>query len=145
MSTQESNKKIVKRFVDDVLNGKRPEVLDEICADDYVDHAMPYGIPGTKEGFKMFVQAGLGVFPDVNVKLEEMIAEGDLVMYFDMATGIQHGDYFGLKPTGKPVSWFEMHAFRVKGAQITEHWALESFGLISRADQANRAAAEAKK
>jgi predicted SnoaL-like aldol condensation-catalyzing enzyme len=93
----------------------------------------------------MFVQAGLGVFPDVSVKLGEMIAERDMVMYFDTATGTQKGDYFGLRPSGSPVSWFETHAFRVAEGKIVEHWALESFGLISRADQANRAAAAAAK
>src|SRR5579859_7114259 len=130
MSTQDLNKKLVRRFIDDVLNGKNVEVLDEIIAEDYVVHAMPFGIPQTKEGFKTFVKAGLGVFPDVRVEMIDMVAERDLVIYFDNASGNQAVDYYDLKRTGKPVSWFEMHAFRVKGGKIIEHWALESIGLI---------------
>lgn len=145
MNTQDSNKRLVRRFIDDVLNGKKVEVLDEIIAADYVDHAMPFGIPRTKEGFTMFVKAGLGVFPDVNVTLIEMVAERDVVIYFDNAGGTQAVDYYDLAVTGKPVTWFEMHAFRVKGDKIVEHWALESIGLISKADHANRAAAAAKR
>jgi predicted SnoaL-like aldol condensation-catalyzing enzyme len=51
------NKALVRRFLDQLYNSARPEVIDELLADDYVDHSAPPGqapgAAGTRQVYDM--------------------------------------------------------------------------------------------
>ena len=49
-------KALVKRFNDEVMSQGKMEVIDELVAEDIVEHAAPPGIPANREGVKMFVK-----------------------------------------------------------------------------------------
>lgn len=76
MST-ETNKQIVRRFTEEVLNQGNMATLEEVCAADLLNHNPPPGLPGTREGLKMFVSGQRAAFPDMQVTVQDMIAEED--------------------------------------------------------------------
>jgi steroid delta-isomerase-like uncharacterized protein len=61
-------------------------------------------------------------FPDLHITVEELIAEGDKVVEKDMVTGTHQGEYNGLPPTGKSVSYNEIFIMRFVNGRIAEIW-----------------------
>jgi predicted ester cyclase len=51
-----------------------------------------------------------------------VIAEGDKVVCRDTVTGIHRGEYRGLPPTGKSVTYNEIFIARFARGRITEIW-----------------------
>jgi predicted ester cyclase len=81
------------------------------------------GVPGTREGFRQVVLATRQALPDVHVEIEQMVSEGDIVVFHDHAAATSQGEFMNISPTGKRLQWTEMHMLRVRGDQIVEHWA----------------------
>jgi predicted ester cyclase len=51
-----------------------------------------------------------------------VIAEGDKVVCRNVVTGTQQGEYMGLPPTGRSVTYNEIFIFRFDGGRIAETW-----------------------
>jgi steroid delta-isomerase-like uncharacterized protein len=62
------------------------------------------------------------VFPDLQVTVEDMIEEGDKVAGRNRLTGTHHGEYMGLPPTGKTITYNEIIIFRFVNGRIAETW-----------------------
>ena len=126
----EANKAVVRRFVDEALQG-RPEVFDEICSPDFVNHAAPQrtGVQGLKDvvAFSMRAQ------PDQRWSQLHTVAEGDLVVLFGVREATWQATEFRGFPTpqGLPVAVELAHMFRVTAGKITEHWAVrDDLGML---------------
>ena len=114
-SATENNKRLILRLFQEVVNQRNPLVIDELYEPNVVDHsAFPDQAPGT-EGIKNAVRGFLEIFPDLEVTVEDLIAEGDKVATRETWRGI-HG------PSGKAASGSVMHIFRVSEGRITEEW-----------------------
>jgi steroid delta-isomerase-like uncharacterized protein len=125
-------KEVASRLADDVFSKGDMNALDEILSENYVNHNIPVpGIPGTKAGFKQLVEATRNAFPDLTVNVQDLIAEGDLVVFHDYVTATSRGDFFGVPPSGKPLKWTEIHFLRVADGQIVEHWTnFDQLGIL---------------
>ena len=77
--TTEANKAIVRRFQQAVLNGRDIDVLDEIVAEDYVDHAAFPGQEPGRRGVKRRISYLLAAL-DPRWTEHDFIAEDDLVV-----------------------------------------------------------------
>jgi steroid delta-isomerase-like uncharacterized protein len=107
-------------------------VYDELVADDYVNHNIPVpGIPGTKDGFRSLVIATRSAFPDLAVEIQDIVTEGDFVVFHDHVTATSTGEFFGVPPSGTTVDWTEIHFLRVRDGQIVEHWTnFDQLGIL---------------
>lgn len=125
-TTQEAaNKVIFKRF-QDVTNTHDPdlisETIDEIVDPDVVIRT-PLPVESTGAAALKEVFARLhGVFPDLVVTVEDMVAEGDKVAGRNSVSGTHRGEYMGISPTGKSVTYNEIFVFRFEGGRIAETW-----------------------
>ena len=117
----EENKARVHRMVEE-LNKRNLAALDEYFAADYVDHSPAPGLPATREGFKQAVTMLFTAFPDFRAIEEDLIAEGDKVVYRGIAQGTHQGEFLGMPPTGKQFTMGEIHIVRLANGQIVEHW-----------------------
>ena len=54
--------------------------------------------------------------------MEDLIAEGDKVVARNTVTGTHQGEYMGLPPTGKSITYREIFIFRVVDGRIAETW-----------------------
>ena len=121
MSSDE-NKALVRRFYAEIDNGNI-DVIDELLANDYVDHsAPPYsdfpgGKDGVKRGFKMFQAATPG-----HHVIEDQIAEGDKVVTRLRAIGRHEGDLPGIPRTGNALDVTATVIHRIANGKLAEHW-----------------------
>jgi steroid delta-isomerase-like uncharacterized protein len=131
-STQEANKLVARRLAEAVFSQGDMAALDQLIADGYVNHNIPVpGLSGTKTGFRQLVAATRQAFPDVTVHVEDVVAEGDMVVFHDHVTATSQGEFFGVPPNGKPVAWTEIHFLRVADGRIVEHWTnFDQFGIM---------------
>jgi steroid delta-isomerase-like uncharacterized protein len=138
MSTAQetSNKATVRRF-DDVVSTGDAEVIsktiDELVEPDVLIH-MPLPIQATgAQALKQVWAMLLRGLPDLHVAVEDVIAEGDKVVSRNTVTGTHQGEYRGLPPTGKSVTYNEIFIFRFAGGRIAEIWGV--VGVFSQMQQ----------
>jgi steroid delta-isomerase-like uncharacterized protein len=122
----EKNKALAARIPLEAFNQGRLEVIDEVVADNSVDHGeLPPGLPPGKEGVKLFVKALRSAFPDLKITLGLQVAEGDLVVQQATTTGTMKGEFAGMPASGKKATWEAIHITRIKDDKIVEHWAVQ--------------------
>ena len=61
-------------------------------------------------------------FPDLHTTIEDLIEEGDKVVSRNTVTGTHRGEYMGIPPTGKSVTYNEIFIVRLEGGRIAETW-----------------------
>jgi len=126
MSTAQetSNKATIRRFVDAIKGGPEliSQTIDEIVEPDVVFHApVPTGATGA-QALKQVWPVLLRAFPDLHVTVEDLIEAGDKVVCRNTVTGTHQGEYRGLPPTGRSVTYKEIFIFRFAGGRIAEIW-----------------------
>jgi len=127
----EENKAIVRRSYEELWSKGNLDVVDELYAADFVLHdpAQP-GIRGP-EGYKQIVITNRTAFPDLNVKVEDQLAEGDKVATRWTTTGTHQGEFAGIPATGKRGGVTGTTIARVVGGKIVEersNW--DTLGLL---------------
>jgi steroid delta-isomerase-like uncharacterized protein len=121
MST-ERNKAVVRRIYDELWNERRLEVASELIAGDGRNYdtgliAHPFG-PEEMKGTVRMVTCG---FPDNVHQVEEVIAEGDMVVARVTLTGTHEGEFMGIPPTGRRIEITEIHIYRLRDGKAVEH------------------------
>ena len=130
MST-EDNKALLRQFYEEVLNQHNLAAMEKYIAPDCVDHDLPPGMPQGIEGVKMFASIFFTAFPDIRIKAEDMIAEGDKVVARISFGGTHQGAFQGIPPTGKQVKVSGIDIVRISGGKIVEHWSnLDQMGML---------------
>jgi steroid delta-isomerase-like uncharacterized protein len=118
----EQNKAVARRFYEEIFNKKNVSAIDELCAPDFVDHsAMPGQAPGA-QGLKQTFGLYLKAFPDLRMKIEEMIAERDLVVTRFSGEATHQGELFGTPATGKNITFNGIDIIRVANGKAAEAW-----------------------
>ncbi len=121
MSVEENNKALVRRFVEEVLNGGNLDAVDELMAPDYVDHTVPPGKYAGREGLKRSLAKQLASSSDLHFHIEEQIAEGDKVITWIIGSGTHDRERFlGLAPTGERMTMEFIYISRVADGKIVE-------------------------
>jgi steroid delta-isomerase-like uncharacterized protein len=130
-----ADRDIIKRLTNDGFLGGNAAVVDELFADEFVDHDPPPGVPGTKEGVRMLIQMINGAFSDMAVEFDEYsdTTDGCVVENWAM-TGKHTGEAFGLPPSGQSVRVRGVEIFRCENERIVEHW-----GAVDMSDVAEKA------
>jgi steroid delta-isomerase-like uncharacterized protein len=60
--------------------------------------------------------------PDLNATIQNMVADGDYVAMWNVATATHRGELFGMPPSGKQINMRDFHFFRFADGKIVEHW-----------------------
>ncbi len=130
MST-EDNKAAVRRFYEQVINQRNVAALEDFIDPHCTDHALPAGMPAGIEGSRQFIEMYLAAFPDLHFTVEDLIAEGDMVVARLTTQGTQTGPFPGVPPTGKHASIGCIDINRVVGGKSVEHWLeMDTLGLL---------------
>jgi len=118
----EENKALERRMYEEIYNKKNMGAVEQFCATDWVCHPSPPGMPPGLEGMKQQDAMTNAAFPDMQVKLEDMVAEGDRVACLWTATATHKGEFMGMPATGKQVTIKGIHIDRIAGGKIVETW-----------------------
>jgi hypothetical protein len=119
-----SNKARFSRFQDASTGDAEviSKTIDELVEPDVLIH-MPLPIQATgAQALKQVWAMLLRGLPDVHVTVEDLIAEGDKIVSRNTVTGTHQGEYMGLPPTGKSITYNEIFIFRFTNGRIAEMW-----------------------
>ena len=123
----EEHKAVVRRYFEDAPHN--PDVCDEIFAPSFLFHTIQHASitaqvtessPQSQKAANEWLQAVWSA--GCQMTIEEMIAEGDRVMVRWTFFGIHQGEFAGLPPTHKQVSYSGINIFRLADGKIAEIW-----------------------
>ncbi len=123
MASAEENKRLVRRFYEEIDKGNL-DVIDQLVAEDYLDHNPPPfpglapGREGIKQAFKIFWKATPG-----HHNIEDQIAEGDKVVTRLTSYGKHEGDLPGAPRTGNDMKMTSITIHRIANGRLVEKWA----------------------
>lgn len=129
----EENKGIARRAFEEVYGNRNPDAADEIYAPDFVDHdpAAPEEMTRGPDGVKQQAAMYSGAFPDIQMTVEEQIAEGDKVVTRWSAQGTHRGELMGVPASGNQVTVSGITIARLADGSIQEEWTnWDGLGLL---------------
>ena len=122
---REENKALVRRWFDEVWNKGRADAVAELFAEDGVAHGLSDDPAKPMRGpseFLPFHGQFRGAFPNIEVVVEDQIAEGDMVATRCSVRGKHTGDSLGFAATQAPVEFTGVTITRIKDGKIVEAW-----------------------
>jgi steroid delta-isomerase-like uncharacterized protein len=132
----ETNKVIVRRYYEEVLNQHNLTIIDELFASNFKSYTRSGSVD--LQQYVEAVRRSHQAFPDLQVTIEAQIAEGDLVATRWSAKGTHQGPFAGIQPTGQEITISAMHFHRLADDKITDHWEqldfagmLQQLGILS--------------
>lgn len=118
-STTNENKEVVRRFVEEFVNGGNDEAAETYLDEDVADFT-PLGETTGRDAVVQTTADMRTAFPDFAVELEDLIAEGDTVAVRMTQRGTHEGVFMGSEPTGKSFAIEAMAFVRLTDGRIVE-------------------------
>src|SRR5215203_5423010 len=115
-------KELAQRWFAEVMNEGNEDLIDELCAENFVDHDPLPGTGPDRQGIHDFVKLVRSAFPDLQTTVDEIIAEGDRIAVRSTFRGTHEGDFMGIPATGKKVEVSNYDFVRFENDQAAEHW-----------------------
>jgi steroid delta-isomerase-like uncharacterized protein len=109
----EQNKDLVRRYYDQVINGRDLDAVGDYFADQRV-------AGWVRKGCFHYFQA----FPDLHTALDEFVAEGDRVFLRSTLTGTHDGEFRGIPATGHHVAVDSAEVFRIADGKFVGYWCM---------------------
>jgi steroid delta-isomerase-like uncharacterized protein len=126
------NKAVYQRFIQEVFNEGRLDMLEQLLSPSYVNKDAPPGTPPNAEGIKQVVANLRTAFPDLKFTIEDLVGEGDKVCARLTLTGTHRGVFFDIPPTGKTISVKEMTMIHFVDGRMVASWVLnDMLGLMN--------------
>ncbi len=131
VTTPEENEELATQYWEEVWWGDQGTIA-EIVAPDEVHH---WGIGGDTTGIDAFNERWalfFEAFPDLEFTVDLVVAEEDQAVTLWTATGTHRGEWLGIAPTDREVTWQGINIFRIECGQIVESWGeADHLGLLS--------------
>ena len=121
---------VIRRLVDEVVNGGHTDLLPELVAADHVGHdhlGDRYGPEGVRIGVAEFRAA----FPDLRMTVEDLFTDEDRAAWRFTLRGTHAGPFMGIPATGRPVRASGVRIDRLAAGRLVESWVgLDVLGLL---------------
>lgn len=118
MSIEETNKAVVRRYIEEVINQRKHELIDDLFAPDLAARVREH-------------LSGDDPFPDGREEIIDLVAEGNRVMARWNMTGTHRGEYLGIPATGKPVELIGFAVYYLEDGQIVDDlMLLSNYGFL---------------
>jgi len=110
---------------------QKPDLVDEVLAPGWDDIPLAPGQEPGPAGIKPIIRSVTQAFPDVRIAIHDLVQEVGRIGVRAEITGTHQGEFFGIAPTGRKVS-FRLHEFHIlDGNRVTATWHMEDwFGLF---------------
>lgn len=115
----ETNKAIVRRYFEQVINEKRYDLADEFLVDSVEFHGVGPSVIGRKAVAEFYAMFG-AAFPDWHTTIDDIVAEGDKVVVRTTSNGTHQGEFQGIPATGKPFTQYMINIIRLTNGKIVE-------------------------
>lgn len=125
MGRSENSKALMWRITDEIWNNGRLDLIDELIAEDLVDHVELAGLEGSgRARYRASIEMMRAGFPDYRNPLEFVIAEDAFAVSYGRSTGTHQGEFFGIPPTGRNIDVATWGILRFENGQAVERWGL---------------------
>ena len=127
----EENKATIRRYVAEAWNKGNVTIMDELMAPNYARYMAFSASPLNREGQKQRILGFRRAFPDIQLTIEDMVAEGDKVTFRLTLRGTHQGEFQGRPPTGKQIAVGAVDIARFEQGKIVEQWGqTDMLGLL---------------
>ena len=116
-----SNSSVARRLFEEVWNGKRDDIIDEIFDPSCIAHLESWEVHGPDQ-FRNMRSEILESFPDLHLEVLDIIEDGDQVAVRWAAEATLQGTGFGMPATGNSVHFRGMTWLVIEGGRITRSW-----------------------
>lgn len=129
---ESSNAALMRRAVEELWNKGTLTLADEVFSQNFISHDPDNAdLPRGPEGVKQHVSLVRKAFPNFRVAIEDLIAQGNNVVVRYTVTGTHQGEFRGIAPTGKNVSYGGISISRIENNRCQEiWWARDTLGLM---------------
>jgi predicted ester cyclase len=94
------------------------------------DPGLPFEVVGPA-GVKQLADALLPGIPDLELPIEDVIAEGEKVLVRLRVRGTHGGELMGIPATGRKIDIGVLDLFQIRDGKLIEHWALlDNLGML---------------
>ena len=115
----------MRRLYDDAVNRGDMDLIDELLADDFVEHEeLPPGIPPGKGAPRALMTMMRSAFPDFHVAVEEMLEDGDKVITRARFSGTHQGEFLGIPATGRTFDIAVIDIVEFRDGKAVAHWGI---------------------
>ena len=121
----DENKALIQRWFEEVWNQGREEVIDELFAAEGIAHGLADEAGNALRGpqdFKPFFRKFRSAFPEMEVRVEDTVAEGDKVAARCLVRGKHQSDSLGFAATGQATEFTGITIVRIENGKIVEAW-----------------------
>jgi steroid delta-isomerase-like uncharacterized protein len=115
------NEAVVRLLLEEVFNRGCTDLLTELVAANHVGHD-PFGDHYGPEGLRIAVAEYRAAFPDLQVTVEDLVADGDRVVHRFTLRGTHAGPFMGIPPTGRVVTAAGIAIDRLADSKVAESW-----------------------
>jgi steroid delta-isomerase-like uncharacterized protein len=106
--TTETNKAVVRRYIEEVINSGKLDLIDTLF------------VPEMREAVRGFATVADESFPDRREELADVVAEGDTVMAHWVFRGTHRGLFYGIPATGRQIEINGFAIYYFKNGQIAD-------------------------
>jgi predicted ester cyclase len=125
MGATEDSKALMWRITNEIWNERRLELIDELIAEDLVDHVEIPGLVGNgRSRYRASVEMTLAGIPDFQNPLDFVFGDGAFAVSYGRSTGTHQGEYFGIPPTNRKIDVPTFGILRFENGQAVERWGL---------------------
>jgi predicted ester cyclase len=112
--TESPQKAVVRRLVDEVMNQRRLDVVDELCT------------PSMARRWRAWIAPFQGAFPDMRMEIVRLVEEGETVVGRFTCSATHSGEWRGREPTGRRFEDVdEVYFFTFEDGRVAEAWGIE--------------------
>ena len=119
----QDNEQTIRRLVDEVINSKSLEVIDDIIHPEYVYRTPDLELHGRQALRELFTVYQVAL-PDLHVKIDDLICTANKAVLLFTLSGTHKNELMGIPATGKQVNINGMTCSRFEDGQIIEEWEL---------------------
>src|SRR4051812_23396670 len=121
---------VVRRFYEEMNNGRKNELADELFTADHKMHDPQVPTPDGPDGMKQTVSA-YQTAVNGHWEIDEIFSTGDRVVARWTGSGQHVAELNGIPATGKPIEVSAITIHRMSGGKIAETWEVwDTLGLL---------------
>jgi len=131
----ETNKALVRQYYAEAVGDLAG--IEQVVSATFEDHHFPPGLPPGPAGVRQFFQSILGgIFSDMKIECEFLLAEGDKVDCHFALVAKHTGEFAGIQPKGNIIRCPAISTFRVQDGKLAEAWEIFDSGNLLQQMQA---------